>query len=206
MKKSTSAARKFADEASPEAELRLGVRLKYARISKGMRLSDLAAATGCSESLISKIENNKATPSLNTLHRLARALGTSIAGLLSDTVGADGVVMRRGLRPVLSKLGLSGTAVDGFEMEMLIPFGANSALQATLLRIQPSARSDGMRQHEGDEVGYVVNGEITLTVAGETYALQAGDAFFFPSMRPHNVTNAGKSVATIVWVNTPPTL
>ena len=206
MKKTTAAARKLAEETLPEEELRLGVRLKYARISKGMRLSDLAEATGCSESLISKIENNKATPSLNTLHRLARALGTSIAGLLSDTVGSDGVVMRQGQRPVLSKLGLSGTAVDGYEMEMLIPYWANSALQATLLRIQPGARSDGVRQHEGDEVGYVLSGEITLMVAGETYSLQTGDAFFFPSMRPHNVTNAGKSVATIVWVNTPPTL
>ena len=63
-----------------------------------------------------------------------------------------------------------------------------------------------MRQHEGDEVGYVVTGEIILTVAGDTYPLRAGDAFFFPSMRPHGVSNPGNSVATIIWVNTPPTL
>ncbi len=189
-----------------EEELRLGLRLKHARIAKGMRLSDLSLASGCSESLISKIENNKATPSLNSLHRLAKGVGTTIAGLLRDQAEVDAIVMRQGQRPVLSRLGLGGSGVDGFETELLIPFGAKSALQATLLRVQVGARSDGMRQHEGDEVGYVVSGEIHLTVEGDTYLLRSGDAFFFPSMRPHGVSNSGTSVAVIVWVNTPPTL
>jgi quercetin dioxygenase-like cupin family protein/DNA-binding XRE family transcriptional regulator len=171
-----------------------------------MRLADLAAASGCSESLISKIENRKATPSLNTLHRLAKGLGITIATLLSEQAPAHGIIMREGQRPVLSRIGLGGFGVDGLETELLIPFGADSALQATLLRVQPGARSDGLRQHEGDEVGYIVTGEIALTVEGDTYSLKAGDAFFFPSMRPHGVANPGEAVAMIVWVNTPPTL
>jgi transcriptional regulator with XRE-family HTH domain len=189
-----------------EKDLHLDSRLRFARTAKRMRLSDLAAASGCSESLISKIENGKATPSLNTLHRLARGLGTTIAGLLSGGAAPNGVVMRQGQRTILTRLGPNGSAVDGVETELLIPFGAKSVLQATLFRVQPGARSDGMRQHEGDEVGYVVTGEILLTVAGKRYPLRAGDAFFFPSMRPHGVSNPGNSVATIIWVNTPPTL
>ncbi len=191
---------------SAQEELALGIRLKHARIGRSMRLADLAAASGCSESLISKIENQKATPSLNTLHRLAKGLGITIAILLSEETPAGGIIMREGQRPVLSRIGLGGFAIDGFETELLIPFGADSALQATLFRVQPGARGDGMRQHEGDEVGYIVTGEIALSVGGDTYALKAGDAFFFPSMRPHGVTNPGNTVATIVWVNTPPTL
>ena len=109
-----------------------------------MRLSDLAEASGCSESLISKIENGKATPSLNTLHRLARGLGTTIVGLLSDGAAPDGVVMREGQRTILTRLGPKGSAVDGVETELLIPFGAKSVLQATLFRVQLGARSDGM--------------------------------------------------------------
>ena len=189
-----------------DQDLQLDSRLRFARTAKRMRLSDLAAASGCSESLISKIENGKATPSLNTLHRLARGLGTTIAGLLSDGAATSGVVVRQGQRTVLTRLA-NGAALDGVETELLIPFGAKSVLQATLFRVQPGARSDGMmRQHEGDEVGYVIAGEIELKVAGETYALRTGDAFFFPSMRPHGVANPGNSVATIIWINTPPTL
>jgi transcriptional regulator with XRE-family HTH domain len=189
-----------------EEELRLGVRLKRARLLKGMRLRDLAAAGACSESLISKIENNKVTPSLNTVHRLARALGTTVAVLLGDREGVHGVVMRRGERPWLSQFGLSGVEVDGTETELLIPFGADSMLQAMLIRIRPGARGDGPREHKGDEMGYVVAGEIELTVGGETHHLRAGDACFFPSTRPHAIANPGTTIAEIVWVNTPPSL
>jgi transcriptional regulator with XRE-family HTH domain len=190
-----------------EEELRLGIRLKRARLLRGMRLRDLAAAGACSESLISKIENNKVTPSLNTVHRLAKALGTTVAMLLGDQAGGvHGVVMRRGERPWLSQFGLSGVEVDGTETELLIPFGADSMLQAMLIRIRPGARGDGPREHKGDEMGYVVAGEIELTVGGETHYLRAGDACFFSSSRPHVIANPGKTVAEIVWVNTPPSL
>src|SRR5260370_39782717 len=119
-----------------------------------MRLADLAAASGCSESLISKIENRKATPSLNTLHRLAKGLGITIATLLSDHAPAHGVIMREGQRPVLSRIGLGGYRVDGGETELLVPFCAASGLHGTLLRVQPGGRRDGRRQAEGDGGGY----------------------------------------------------
>ncbi len=206
MKKPESAKRPSVRNGSAQDELALGLRLKHARVARAMRLADLAAASGCSESLISKIENRKATPSLNTLHRLAKGLGITIATLLTEQAPAHGIIMREGQRPVLSRIGLGGYGIDGVETELLIPFGSDSALQASLLRVQPGARSDGLRQHEGDEVGYVVTGEIALTVGGDTYSLKAGDAFFFPSMRPHGVANPGEATAMIVWVNTPPTL
>lgn len=206
MKRTASANHKPSRNGAVQDELGLGMRLKNARVARAMRLTDLAAASGCSESLISKIENRKTTPSLNTLHSLTKGLGITIAALLSDNIVSNGIVMREGQRPVLSRIGLGGYGVDGVETELLIPFGAESALQATLLRVQPGARSDGMRQHEGDEVGYIVSGEVTLTVDGDNYFLKSGDAFFFSSMRPHGVANPGKSDAMIVWVNTPPTL
>jgi mannose-6-phosphate isomerase-like protein (cupin superfamily) len=59
---------------------------------------------------------------------------------------------------------------------------------------QAGAHSDGPRQHEGDEVGYIVTGEIVLAVEGDTCSPKAGDAFFFPSMHPHAVANPGEGL------------
>lgn len=192
----------------PEAEpaARLGLRLRHARLTAGLRLRELAEASACSESLISKIENNRVTPSLNMVHRLAKALGTTVAMLLSDPSGLDGMIMRRGERPKLSTLGLAGREIDGCETELLIPYGAETALQGSLIRIFPGGRNDGLRQHAGDEMGYVLSGEIALTLGEETHRLKAGDAFFFPSTRPHGIANPGEAPAEIIWVNTPPTL
>ena len=155
--------------------------------------------------LRSKIQQRRSEK--RALKANTRGLRTTIAGLLSDGGPPNGVVARQGQRTILSRLGPNGSAAEGVETELLIPFGAESDLQATLFRVQPGAGGDGMmRQHEGDEVGYVVTGKIMLTVAGDTYPVQAGDAFFFPSMRPHGVRNPGNSVTTIISVNTSPTL
>ena len=70
------------DRRRPESEMeatvnsvRLGARLRLARQMRGMTLKALADAANCSESLLSKIENGKASPSLPMLHRLVEALG-----------------------------------------------------------------------------------------------------------------------------------
>jgi transcriptional regulator with XRE-family HTH domain len=188
---------------------RFGAKLKHARLVRGLRLTDLAAMTGLSESLISKIENDKATPSLHTFHLLARALGSNIAAFFSEEKGSYKMIMRRGQRPVLNRLGAVNTDAERTETELLIPFGAKSLLQATLVRIRPGGGNLGfakLREHQGDEVGYVLRGEITLAIGEEEYELAEGDAFFFPSSLPHGVCNHGERVAEIIWVSTPPSL
>src|SRR3984957_13506624 len=75
LKKSALAHSQQGNEAASKAELSsIGLKLRHARTVRGMRRADLATVSGCSESLLSKIENGKTTPSLNTLHSLAKGL------------------------------------------------------------------------------------------------------------------------------------
>ena len=66
----------------------LGVRVRHARMVRGMTLKELADETRCSESMLSKIENDKAAPSFATLHRVAGALGTRACVQLSRIIAA----------------------------------------------------------------------------------------------------------------------
>jgi transcriptional regulator with XRE-family HTH domain len=183
----------------------LGVQLRHARLVKGLRLRDLADRSQCSESMISKIENNKSTPSLNTLHRIAKALDTSVATLLQNSFGSGKVVQRKNERQIISETSIGG-GIPGAKWEVMIPFGSSAMLQAFILRLEPGASSEGDLQHEGEEVGYIKSGSLLLTVAGESYQLNEGDSFFFASTAPHSFVNPGTVVAEIVWVNTPPSL
>src|ERR1700712_4411213 len=79
----------------------LGVRLHHARMVRGMTLKELADQSQCSESMLSKIENDKAAPSFATLHRVATALGTNISELYSAPSNAERIVSQAGERPVL---------------------------------------------------------------------------------------------------------
>jgi transcriptional regulator with XRE-family HTH domain len=47
---------------SENGNLKVGARLRWARLSKGLRMRDLAQAVGCDESMISKIEAGKVMP------------------------------------------------------------------------------------------------------------------------------------------------
>src|ERR1700680_4419728 len=59
---------------SETSSLKVGDRLRRARLSKGLRMRDLAQAVGCDESMISKIEAGKVLPSLPMLNKMVRAL------------------------------------------------------------------------------------------------------------------------------------
>ena len=64
--------------------MQLGPCLRAARIRRGLTLAELAAAGGLSKGFVSQIENDKTSPSLDTLERLAAALDLSVVDLLRD--------------------------------------------------------------------------------------------------------------------------
>lgn len=51
--------------------------------------------------------------------------------------------------------------------------------------------------HENEQLGVVLKGEITFTIAGKVRALHAGDAYAIPS-NVHHSARAGGSGATVV--------
>jgi transcriptional regulator with XRE-family HTH domain len=192
--------------AEPSQELsgaELGLRLRMARRTKGWTMKQLATAAGCSESLLSKIENGRNLPSLPQLHRLVQVLDTNIGWLFGDRASQRNIVFRAGQRPVI--------ALDpqhrgeGIALERVIPFSDMHLLQCNIHHIAEGGSSAGPIAHEGEEVGYVLAGRIELIVDGKSHRLAAGDAFVFRSDRQHAYRNIGEGTASIFWVNTPPT-
>ena len=52
--------------------------IKTARLKAGLTQKELGERMGTSESAISKLEKRKTTPNLQTLERIAKALGTKL--------------------------------------------------------------------------------------------------------------------------------
>ncbi|WEZ84691.1 helix-turn-helix transcriptional regulator [Rhizobium sp. 32-5/1] len=90
------------DDGQAANPARLGIRLRLARQTRGMTLKALADAAHCSESLLSKIENGKASPSLPMLHRLVGALDTNIGWMFEESDGEEGIIFRAGTRPLIA--------------------------------------------------------------------------------------------------------
>lgn len=181
----------------------IGSKLRHARLSKRLRLVDVAAEVGCSESMLSKIECGKVIPSLGMLHRVAMALETSIAELFNTAEVQDFVLYRAGERPAVA-IG-PRSPETGIRLERLVPFSPDRSLEGNIHVVMPGAVFGGAIKHAGEEVGYVVSGTLELTVGERVSHLEEGDSFFFRSDLPHSYRNLGSIPAVVVWINTPPT-
>jgi transcriptional regulator with XRE-family HTH domain/quercetin dioxygenase-like cupin family protein len=62
-----------------------------------------------------------------------------------------------------------------------------------------SSSSGTLMRHSGTEFGYVVSGELTLTLGFDTHRLVAGDAVSFDSSTPHGFRNEGTAPAVGIW-------
>lgn len=187
---------------SEEATGLLGVRLRHARLARGWRLKDVAQRVDCSESLVSKIERGHTTPSLKVLHRLTRVLDLSISALFSPGA-TESLIWRAGERPVIT---LQGARKDEhIHLERIVPHHPGLLLEANIHIVEPGAKSDGAIEHTGEEVGYILQGNLNLWVEDHCYHLNPGDAFHFRSDLSHRYCNPGNEVTKVLWVNTPPT-
>jgi len=53
--------------------------------------------------------------------------------------------------------------------------------------------------HPGEEVGYVLEGELQFDIEGKpAMKLKAGDSFFIPAGQVHSAKNTGKTAAAVV--------
>ena len=181
----------------------IGARLRHARLVKGLLMKDLAKRVGVSISLISKYENDKLLPPLTVLHSLVTELETNIGALFEPNWAGVEHIARAGARPRISAGGEKDAA--DVMLERLVPNGKGHLLQGNIHIVAPGGGSMGPMRHEGDEVGYVLEGRLDLSIDDVLHELGPGDSFAFPSNLAHTYRNPGSEVARVIWINTPPT-
>jgi len=181
----------------------LGSKLRQVRQRKELTLKSVALAAGVSESLLSQIERDRVSPSIDTLLTVAEVLDVDLEYLFSDLKRTKRVVISHaGDRTVIREAGVSYHRLSRIDDEQ-----TEHAIEAVLLEIDPGSHSGHAEYgHRGRELGYILEGEATLEYGTESYSLGAGDSVSFASDIPHRLTNTGKAPLNAIWVNTPPRL
>ncbi len=193
----------------------LGARIRSERLRRGVTVRGLARDIGVSASLISQIETEKSHPSVSTLYAITSALGLPVEELFMaespperDAVGDDGrmrLVGRdrtRSVGPLVEPERRERLTLDsGVTWERLgqLP-GAH--IDFLLITYEPggtSSSSGELMRHDGTEYGYLVSGELVLTLGFEEHRLTAGDSVCFDSTTPHRFRNDRDVPAVGVW-------
>ncbi len=173
----------------------LGAKLAMARAERGWSLAELARRSGVSTASVHKIEKSGMTPTIATLMKVAAALGTSVSYFIDEDVAVPAAIVVRSderARLYTSKTGIALDNVSG-------RYG-RYRLAGAEARVEPRASSgpDAMR-HPGEELVYVLEGELRFTVDGEPIHVGPGDSIHFRTDRPHTWENPSERPARALW-------
>jgi len=187
-------------------EFDVGARLKQIRERHGLSQRQLAQLAGVTNGTISLIEQNRTSPSVSSLRKVLGGIPMTLAEFFSDTLPPAEQIFFKGeeLVEIADRI---PTADKGRVSLRQVGDLRGRALQVLRERYEPGADTGRhLLQHESEEGGIVVEGEIELTVGDQTRILGPGDAYLFDSRIPHRFRNVGKTVCTLISACTPPYL
>lgn len=179
----------------------IGIRLRGARKRSGMIIDDLAQKTGLSRAFISQIENGKASPSLESIERIAQALNIPLSSLFLDeqfkaqkTRANDRIVIQLAPETPTSK-----------RKNIHLLTAPNRRLELVLMELPPDSQSGPPDEgHEGEEACYILEGKICIEVGQQSYELEVGDSLHWDATLQHRLTNIGNKTVRLIFARTPP--
>ncbi|MGM0431561.1 MAG: helix-turn-helix domain-containing protein [Spirochaetota bacterium] len=180
---------------------RFGDKLRQVRERQNFTLKALSAVVGVSSSLLSQIENNRISPSLDTLMSITEALEIDPEYLFEEIKQPREVsIVRKNER--------DGVRLRDVLYEQVSPsVDASDTLPYEIieLTVPPQGRKGSSEfGHPGRETGLIMEGTAILHYGSKTYQLQAHDSVTFASRVPHILENVGENQLKAIWVISPP--
>jgi transcriptional regulator with XRE-family HTH domain len=176
---------------APRRRPQVGAQIRRRRRDRALTLAAVAQLTGLNVGYLSQVENDKASPSLETLASLADALDVPIAWFLLDTsVGPRVVRASERPRREMPRSGGAMTQVDG-------GIARDIAIFETTM---PAGQRTGLHEHPGDEHHIVMSGRVRFTQGDAIVEAGAGDYVLLDGTLPHDVEILGDQPAHLLIV------
>jgi transcriptional regulator with XRE-family HTH domain len=177
----------------------LGTHIRTLRDRRGISLRELGRLAGMAPASISTIENGRSSPTLATLHKILRALGTDFADFFTSPWVAQ-------QEPVFPAAGMR--VLEDGARRYVIPFPKREDIrfEALVETIRPTRRRSQWETLDCDMAGLLLSGGpliLELRERGE-WMVKAGDAFYVREGTPHRATNQGRTPAKVVTIYYPP--
>ncbi|ORE96372.1 Putative HTH-type transcriptional regulator [Stappia sp. 22II-S9-Z10] len=166
-------------------ELAIGREVRASRGRLGITAAELAAKTGISVGMLSKIENGQTSPSLTTLQSLSRALGVPLTAFFRRFEEARAAVFVKAGEGV--DVDRRGTRA-GHQYNLLGHLGQTSAgvtVEPYLITLSETSDVFPAFQHEGVEFLFMLEGEVVYRHADMLYRMTPGDSLFFDADAQH---------------------
>lgn len=183
----------------------LGTAVRAGRTRLGLSVQGLAERAGVSLGLVSQVERGISNPSLQSIQRIAAALGISASRLLEPPAHAITIVPAD-KRHVLSDEDPEGGAdaeIQQAHRELLSP--ADESRIQLIRTVLPSGFSNAERpyRHIGTESITVLEGVLELGHGKQRHLLSAGDSATYGTSTPHWWANGGDGETVVLGAFSP---
>lgn len=175
--------------------MNLGLKIKEKRTLLMLTQEELANRCELTKGYISQLENNKVSPSIETLEIILDVLGTNFSDFFHEN---------KEQRIIFSAEEQYTKKFDGYEQTWLVPTSQEHALEPILVEIAPHSHTIHDYPHPGEEFGYVIEGEICVHYGEVCQSCKTGESFYIITDSTHYLENSSDQVAKLVWVSTPP--
>jgi transcriptional regulator with XRE-family HTH domain len=175
----------------PRRRPQVGSQIRRRRREQDLTLARVAELSGLNVGYLSQVENDKASPSLETLAALAEALDVPIAWFLLDTSSAPRLVRasERPRRETIAGIGVM-SQVDGGAARDIAIFEAQ----------MPAGARTGLHAHPGDEHHLVLSGRVRITQGSTSVEAGPGDYVLLDGTLPHDAESIGDDGARLIIV------
>jgi transcriptional regulator with XRE-family HTH domain len=171
----------------------IGERIKALRAEGGMTLAELGQRSNLSVSYLSQIERDRTTPSLSTLTSVAKALNVGLRYFFETEAEAAHVV-RADERSSLA-------AGSSIVRQRLTPDAGNSQIEVQRVTLQPGSPPEPLEQCPGEELAFVLSGQLTISIGDEQFVLAAGDSIHYDALQPRSWQNDDAEPCVVVWAH-----
>lgn len=175
----------------------MGERIRKRRENLGIQSNDLAKQVGVTSSLISQIERAKAFPSILTLHKVAKALQTTVGELIGENATFIENPHLKAADRRFAKKNRNGASVY-----LLSHHETQKQMDPFIIDFEPNANSSQIMtpKNPKQEFCFVLKGQFEVKLGSKKYLLNEYDSFYFISNRDHLFKNIGNEKAQILWV------
>ena len=167
-----------------------GKRLSEIRQQLGLSQRRAAELSGLTHSAISTIEQDKVSPAISTLQKLLKVYGLSLSEFFAEPENQDDLI----------EIGSQGVS-----MKLVHNGNPNRTLAMMFETYQPGTTTGERIKHQGEEIGTILEGEVVLTINGQTYHLVAGQSYAINTGIPHSFSNTSAGICRIISAHTPTT-
>ncbi len=162
----------------------LGNVIRELRLKDNLTIAEVAAQAGISRGMVSKIENGQVSTSLETLSKIAQALGVSLAHLFRHynmpSGGAQLVRTGEGMEVVRR-----GTRRGHTYHLLAYDQGPKKTFEPFLITMDDASEVFPTFEHPGTEFIHMLKGRIEYRHGLQTYMLEPGDSLTFRGDIPH---------------------